>query len=160
MVNIPKLAMAPRYDKCVFSMVGLKNGGALINGTFVVNASIDLSQANTTQCTELYVSPFNNVNGSLTNITVLGFINITNFNGTQFNASVPLRLGKFFGNLNFTNNTAGGNRYVGGPSLKTLSSSLVYSVNNVTITSDSQVLNISSKNFTVRLVNEFESTMP
>ena len=77
-----------------------------------------MTNSSYSSCSELYISPFNQVNGSMFNVTVTGFVNVTNFNSlNQMNNSVPIRFSRFFGNLNLTNNSAGGNRYVGGPML-------------------------------------------
>ena len=121
-VNVFNLTQSPRHDKCAFSVVGVKGSGVLKNGFFFVNTSIDMTNSSYSSCSELYISPFGYVNGSMQNITVTGFVNITNLNAGGFmNSSVPIRLSTFFGNLNLTNNSAGGDRYVGGPMLQNLS---------------------------------------
>ena len=95
------------------------------------------------------------------NVTVVGFVNVTNFNQNGLmNSSANVKLSRFFGSLNFTNNSAGGNRSIGGPMLSNLSSSLTYYVNGQQITADNQTVQANSKTFTVRLVSEFESTLP
>ena len=43
------------------------------NGVFVVNASIDLSNS---ECDDIYISVFDNVVGSIVNVSVLGSIDI------------------------------------------------------------------------------------
>ena len=62
-INAMTLFQEPRADKCIFSIAGLASAGSLSNGLFVINTTIDMSKANTTACTELYVSPFDNING-------------------------------------------------------------------------------------------------
>ena len=97
------------------------------------------------------------------NVSVIGNISIINLDESKYNASIPIRLSNFFGNLFAT----GVDRYVnqilsGNPTdpyvYCNLTSSLVYSINGVKITADNQTVTNNGTTLTVRLVSEFDST--
>ena len=141
-------------SECVYSMAQLDSAGVVKNGVFFINVSIDV-----TACTELWISPFDSIYGKLSNVSLLGFINVTGLNAANFNSSIPVRLSKMFGNLFWS----GSDRVVGytgnsttGTQLNNLNSSLVYYVNGVAITADNQTISGLLK---ARLVSEFDSTI-
>jgi hypothetical protein len=121
---------------------------------FVFNVSLDA-----TNCTELWISPFDSIYGSLSNVSVMGFINVTNVIAANYNTSIPIRLSTMFGNIFFTgaNRVVGytGNSTGGQPYLNNINSSLIYSINGTAITVDNQTIS----GLTVRLVSEFDSTL-
>ena len=104
---------------CAFSVMRVESAGLIKNGLVVVNVSLDF---NNSTCQDVYVSIFDGFYGSLQNLSVTGFINLTNVTS----AVKSVRLSRMFGNLGLENNSAGGQRYVGGPNLVNISSSLAY----------------------------------
>ena len=150
-VNVFSLYREPVVPSCVFSAVKSDSGFSLQNGLIIFNVSIDLSGA---ACSEVYISPFDSFNGSLSNVTLTGQIQITNMQ----TAPSVIKVSSFFGNLLLQGNSAGGQRYVGGPNLKNISSSLYYVINGVNITKDNLNVTVNGTNVTVRLVNEYESS--
>ena len=78
----------------------LDPAGAVLNGVFVLNVSLDLSQY--PYCRQLMVSLFDSVYGSVKNVSVTGFINITNLNASLFQ-SLPM-LSTFFGRVSLLGN--------------------------------------------------------
>ena len=131
-VNVFTLFEASGSSECAYSITRTDAGGTIKNGVFYVNASIDVTSAG---CTELWISPFDSFYGTMSNVSILGFINVTNLNAASFsNASVPVRLSNTFGNLFWS----GSDRTIGytgnsttGTKLNNINSSLVYYVNGV-----------------------------
>jgi len=81
--NVPYQMAAPGL--CAFSIATVPAAQSLKNVLLVVNATIDMNQVQDPSygrkfdsiCTKAYVSVFDDFNGTLNNVTVIGFINIT-----------------------------------------------------------------------------------
>ena len=100
-INVGTLPTEPSdVGLCYFRLAELPAGVTWKNALFVVNVSIDMNGKGDPNygdqifdnCSETMVTIFDNFNGTLNNITVVGTINFTNSNLTK-----NMFLGKMFG---------------------------------------------------------------
>lgn len=74
-VNVFSLYEDTKTSDCAYSMTFLKSNGMVKNGLFVFNVTLNVSQ-----CSELWIAPFDSVYGNLSNISIIGNINIVGLN--------------------------------------------------------------------------------
>ena len=115
-VNVVQLAS--RFEgECSFDVMDTESSAFIKNGLFVVNVSLDLSLPQYADCEWLTVSVFDSATGGFSNVSIAGFVNITNANLSQFSS---VKLSTFFGALRLYNSS----RILWSSGLYNLSSSL------------------------------------
>jgi hypothetical protein len=100
----------------------------------------------------LWVSAFDAINGNIKNVTVAGFINITNFNASL---TKDVRLSRFLGNII---PRSSGNLAIRKALFTNLSSALQYYVNNQPITADNTPITSNGATANIRLINGYDET--
>lgn len=92
-INALRLATRDQQG-CHYSIFDVQSSGTVKNAYIVVNATIDMTNISTDLCDEVSVVPFPDVFGVMDNVTLTGWINLTNVNNTL----IPLiKFSKFFG---------------------------------------------------------------
>ncbi|CAL6026053.1 Cysteine-rich_membrane protein 2 [Hexamita inflata] len=132
----------------LFQAFNIPAAKVLKNGLLVVNVTIDMSSPANANLNAIKVCLFDQVLGSLNNISVTGFVNITNFDKTKTTSVV---LSKLFGNVLLT----GADRVVGGSFFTNVSSNLQFFINNNEVVQDNQTFT-GLEGVSIRYVQSFE----
>ena len=124
-VNVFKM----QQSMCSFDVMNSLPASSISNGVFILNATVDMSLF--PNCKTLQISVFDQANGLFNNLSVTGFVNVTNLNASKL-SSAPL-LSNFFGRLQ----AWGDNRNLSlSQQLANLSSSLQIRINGVEVEED------------------------